>query len=192
MSRYEITLEGKTPLIQHSDRLADPLDEATKEMKKVSSKRVKTEADHALMSWLEFKASLYFGADGQIVVPASNLVKALVEGARVTKSGPKVERGVTVQGIEFPLDYEGPTTPEGLYADASFVDRRSVKVGQSKVMRTRPLFSEWGVTFEVLTDDAICGKDDVIDIATNAGNLIGLMDNRKNGYGRFTAEVVPL
>lgn len=183
-----------TPMLMHSDVLADPLNPLTKEMKRFSSKRTKTDEDHEKMASLEFAASIYRDQDGEIVVPAANVKKCLIEGARVNKSGPKIERGVTLLGVNFPLSY-GTTkkSADELFSDAAFVDRRSVKVGQTKVMRVRPVFNEWALTVEAFIDPAICSVDDLSEIAQNAGNLIGLGDHRKvGGYGRFDAKVSAL
>lgn len=190
MAKYRIEVVGSMPMLMHCDVLTDPLHPLTKEMKQVSRKRVKTDEDHELMSWLEFRASLYVSPlTGEIVIPSGNLMKCLIEGARQTKSGAKVERGVTMLGIEFPLEYHGPRTAEELFAEAKYVDRRSVKVSTARVMRTRPIFREWSLSAEAYADPSVCSKDDLTDIVTNAGRFIGLGDNRKGGYGRFSATV---
>jgi len=128
----EIEIVGLTPLLMHADTLADPLAEETKAFKRVSSKRTKTDADHEEMARQEYQAGLYLDGDGRVVIPNRNIMKCLIEGARITKSGVKVERGFTVTAAEFPLIYDGPSTAEGLYADKRFVSRMTVKVGPSQ------------------------------------------------------------
>jgi hypothetical protein len=193
-----IGITGTTKLLMHADTLADPLDPKTKEFKRVSGKRTKTDADHEEMARLEYLAGLYLGTfEGKngvvMVVPAipyRNVMKCLIEGARITKSGPKIERGLTMTGAEFPLIYDGPTTPEKLYADKNFVSRMSVKVGQARTMRCRPAFTSWALIAEAMIDPEVLSAEELQDIATNAGRFIGLGDYRKGGgFGRFTAEV---
>ena len=141
------------------------------------------------MARQEFLAGLYF-EDGRVVIPNRNIMKNLIEGARVTKMGPKVERGVTIMGASFPLQYKGPSDPEGLYADKNHVSRMTVKVGQARTVRCRPIFREWALTVSALIDPAVVSVDDLREIASNAGALIGLGDYRKGGgFGRFTAVV---
>jgi hypothetical protein len=191
--KYKIEIHGTMPLMMRSDILADPLHPSTKALKQISGKRSKTDEDHQEMARMEFIASLYRGHNDEIVIPSNNLMACLIEGARVSRSGPKVERGVTMMGIEFPLEYVGPRNPEDLYADASFVDRRSVKVSTKiRIMRVRPVFREWGFTAEAYADPTVCSEDDLAAIASTAGNLIGLGDNRKGGYGRFTSVVTKI
>jgi hypothetical protein len=178
------------PLLMHAATLADPLDPQTKEFKRISGKKSKTEDDHELMSMMEFAAGLYLDDDGRPCIPAGNLMKCLIEGARVTKSGPKIERGVTLAGVDFPLIYDGPTDPADLYQDRRFVDRRSVVNQRARVMRTRPVFKQWAFEAEAHIDPAILDVSDLASIVTDAGNLIGLGDHRKiGGYGRFTGNV---
>jgi hypothetical protein len=165
----------------------------TKEFKKISGKRVKTDADHEEMARLEFAAGLYQGQDGQIVIPAQNVMKCLIEGARMTKSGAKVERGVTLAAPEFPLEYDGPTNPDALYSDKRFVSRMTVKVGQSRTMRCRPQFINWQLTIKVYIDPTVINEAELADIAANAGSFMGLGDYRKGGgFGRFEAKVLEM
>jgi hypothetical protein len=193
MDKVRIDVQGASPLLMHAATLADPLDEATKAFKTVSGKRSKTEDDHIAMSRMEFAAGLYLAQDGYPVMPAANLMACLIAGARITKSGPKVERGMTLLGVEFPLIYTGPKTAAELFADPNFVDRRSVVNQRARVMRTRPKFREWGFTAEGYVDAGILDVPTLTAIAADAGNLIGLGDYRKGGgFGRFTAKVSAL
>jgi len=182
-------MNGGTTLLLHADTLADPMADATKAIKKISGKRVKTDADHEEMARQEFIASLYMD-DGNVVIPGRNVMKALIEGARITKSGAKVERGLIITGQSFPLQYTGPRDPEALYADRNFRSRMSVKVGAQRVMRCRPQFRRWSLTVSALIDPAVLNLDELQDIASNTGAMIGLGDYRKGGgFGRFTAVV---
>lgn len=54
---FQIT--GVSPLLMHNGRLADPLDPLVKDIKKLSCKRPKTEADLERITKLEFLGSLY-------------------------------------------------------------------------------------------------------------------------------------
>jgi hypothetical protein len=189
MQRVEIEIKGDTALLMHADILADPLAEVTKAFKRVSGKRTKTDADHEEMAWQEFRAGLY--VEGGIVsLPNRNIMKCLIEGARVTKSGAKVERGVTITGTSFPLEYDGPVTAEDLYADRNFRSRMTVKVGTAKTIRCRPIFRQWELTATAIIDPAIINLEELQDIAVNAGALIGLGDYRRGGgFGRFSTVV---
>lgn len=194
MLTVKIDMTGLTPLLLHSDSLSDPLAEETKAFKRVSSKRAKTDADHEAMAEMEYRAGLYLGADGGVVIPARNVTKCLIDGARITKAGAKVERGLAPMAAEFPLIYDGPVTPDGLYADKRFVSRMTVsstgRPGGPRVVRCRPIFRQWRVSASLMVDVALLSLDELGDIATNAGQMIGLGDYRKGGgFGRFRAVV---
>lgn len=187
--KVRIDIAGTTALLMHNDTLADPLDPRSKAFKKISGKRAKTDTDYEEMARLEFLAGLYLGETG-IVLPYPNVMKCLIEGARMSKSGPKVERGVTIAGGDFPLLYEGPEDPEELYLDKRFVSRMTVKVGMARTVRCRPIFSHWAVNVDAIIDPAVVSPEELGDIADNAGAFIGLMDYRKGGgFGRFNATV---
>ena len=191
MKNIKLEVVGQTAMLMHADLLADPLDPATKEMKRYSGKSKKTDEDHETMARLEFHAGLYRDDTGQVVIPAPNLLKCLIEGARVSKRGPKIERGVAVGATSFPLDYQGPPADQ-LYAHGGFVSRMSVRVGQTKVMRVRPRFpAGWRFVAPLLVDESVINPEELAEIAQTAGALIGLGDYRKaGGFGRFATRVV--
>ena len=192
MQNLNIEITGTTALLMHGDALADPLSDLTKDFKRVSSKRTKTDDDYEAMARMEFRAALYVGADGGVVIPAPNIVKCLIEGARITKSGAKVERGLVVAATDFPLTFDGPRDLGDLYRDKRFVSRMTVKVGTSRTVRCRPIFRSWGLVASVLVDTRVLGVEELGDIARNAGQMIGLGDYRRGGgFGRFDARVTP-
>lgn len=190
MQSVQIDITGDTTLLMHADTLADPLREVTKAFKKVSSKRVKTDSDHEEMARAEFKAGLYLDHEGAVCIPNRNIMKCLTEGARITKSGAKIERGLTITALTFPLQYKGPRDPDALYADRNFRSRMSVRVGTAKTMRCRPQFNGWSLSVTAMIDETVLSLAELQDIAKNAGAMIGLGDYRKGGgFGRFTATV---
>jgi hypothetical protein len=189
MSRFRLTCTGTKPLLMHNSRLSNPLDTIAKSMKRISAKRVKTDEDHEEMARLEHMGGLYFDEEIGPFVPGQNFERCLVDAARITKSGKKIERGVFVDTDVNPLDYKGPRDLDGLWQDENFRFAASVKVGMSRVTRTRPQFREWRVEAEGEFDATVINLVELGEIATTAGLMIGLGDWRPR-YGRFVAEVV--
>jgi hypothetical protein len=136
--KVRITITGTAPLLMHNVRLANPLDPIARAMKETSGKRKKTDEDLERLARLEFEGGLYVDSAGPYL-PGANIEKCLVEGARVTRQGKQVERGLFVTDNEVPLLYDGPRTADGLWADESFRSMMAVKVGTSRVMRCRPM-----------------------------------------------------
>lgn len=188
---FRLTMIGTEPLVMHNSRLSDPMDDVTRAIKAVSGKRKKTDDDHVEMARLEYLGGLYHDKDFGPYVPGENIQRCLVDGAKITRLGRAVTQGVFIKTDVNALVYNGPRDTDGLWADANFRLRRSVKVTTSRVMRTRPLFREWELEAVGILDTAIVSFDELCEIADTAGSRIGLGDWRPR-YGRFTAEVVEL
>lgn len=190
MIDFTITLTGTAALLMHNSRLSNPLDPAAKAVKKYTSKRNKTDDDYESIARLEFAGSLYYDADLGPYVPGENISRCLVDGAKLTKMGVKVTRGVFISTDVNPLAYNGPRDEENLWS-GGYRHMASVKVGTSRMMRCRPYFPEWAVQADGILDPSVLELDDLTSIADNAGSLIGLGDWRPR-FGRFTASVGPI
>lgn len=188
MSHFRITCTGTVALLMHNARLSNPLDEIAKAMKRVTSKRVKTEEDHEELARLEHMGGLYFDPEIGPYIPGQNFERCLVDAARITKSGKKIERGVFVETNVNPLSYQGPRQLDALWADENFRFSASVKVGTNRVTRTRPQFRAWAVEADGVYDPAVINLDELREIAETAGRMIGLGDWRPR-FGRFSAVV---
>jgi hypothetical protein len=188
--KVRITLTGTAPLLMHNVRLANPLDPIARAMKETSGKRKKTDEDLERLARLEFEGGLYIDDAGPYL-PGANIEKCIVEGARVTRQGKQVERGLFVTDNEVPLIYDGPRTADGLWADEAYRSMMSVKIKASRVMRCRPIFRSWIIEANAEMDGAQLNLDTLQSLASDAGAMVGLGDYRPR-YGRFTAEVEAL
>lgn len=188
MIKFRIELEGTHALLMHNSRLSNPLDPATKALKKVTGKRTKTDDDHAEIARLEHAGSLYYDSDIGPYIPSDNLWRSLYDGAKKSKMGPRIKEGVIFTTDVNPLSYKGPRAVDGLWKDENFRLMASVKVGTSRTMRCRPIFREWRTEAEGLLDPNILDLADLTNIATTAGLVIGLGDWRPR-YGRYAAKV---
>lgn len=185
MDIMNFEIRGIAPLLMHSDKLANPLHPMTKELKKVTGKRKKTDEDHEALAQIEWKAGIYYDEKVGVYVPGENIARCIIDAAKMQKRGTDVKRGLMVEQDMIPLDYKGPRDLGSLYADKSFVDARTVKNQQSRVLRTRPIFREWGLTFSLLVDTEIFDPATIKHILDMAGRYIGLCDFRPR-FGRFT------
>lgn len=182
--RYRLT--GDSALLMHSGRLADPLSSVAKAMKQVTSKRVKTDADHERMATLEFAGALYLDSELGPFIPGENIEAAIYAAARKTKEGKLATSALFVPG-KSKLEYEGPRDAKGLLA-AGETFRHCVPVGLNgkRVMRTRPIFRSWSAVAEIVFEDSILNPEQVDRWLHTAGVQIGLCDWRPR-YGRFNA-----
>ncbi len=190
-----ITIKGVRPLLMHNGRLANPLDAISKLLKNATKKWSKGDEDQAECQRLEFIGGLYFDEKLGPYIPTDNLQALLIEGARKRKLGKQFEALVSVvppatcrEADGYKLDYKGPRTIEELFSspDQEFVFVKQARVNQAKVMRTRPRFPEWSITFGVEVDEEAGGPSEaeVTQALTDAGRLVGLGDWAPR-YGKF-------
>lgn len=191
--KYLLCADGRTdsdgaPYVQHSERLADPLNDFTRTLAGVTKKRSKTEADHIEIAHIEFLGGLYTNDNGPCV-PAFNVLRCLQEGAQRHKRGRDVLRGVFPRVDSADLIYDGPRDPEELWKDGAFSLRKTVGVQRSRTMRTRPIFIDWQFQLLAEVDAKIFDLDTLRLCWAEAGKYVGLGEMRPI-YGRFTGTVI--
>lgn len=181
---YQLT--GVASLIVHNGQLADPINFYSKEIKKISGKRNKTDADFARMAELEFQGALYWHSAEGVVLPADMFDAMILGAAKKFKEGPLAKSGCFCLGMAR-LEYDGPRTREGLWNDERFRFVKGVRVGTARVMRTRPIFETWQCKVQFNIETGIINVSRLDEWMTTAGHVIGLGDWRPQ-YGRFAAE----
>lgn len=180
-------LTSVAPLIINNRRLANPLDPWTKMIKQITSKKLKTDADHEEKGRLEWYGSLYLDSEKHVCLPDFLVEATLIAAAKKTKQGPQAKSGMIITG-DFPLVYDGPSDIDELWNDGRFTFTVMAKPpGQGVVPRTRPKFDEWSITIEVQYDDEQLNASDIQRFVNTAGSLIGF-GNWRPRYGRFNAQ----
>lgn len=183
-----VKIVGITPLLMHNGNLADPLHPSAKALASAvrRAKKSKTEDAQIEMRRTEWMGGLYVNDDGCPVIPSDVFEACIVAGAKRLRLGPKAKAGIVVTNDAL-LQYDGPKTPDKLWEDGRFIKIAGVRVGQSRVIRTRPIFPEWSAVFEVLWDQQeIADETTFCDIIDNAGNAG--MGNWRPRFGRFIRE----
>jgi hypothetical protein len=184
MDTLKLKLTGITPLMMHSDRLANPLLAETKAHKELTGKRKKTDEDHLAIARSEFIAGLYYNEKSGVFIPGQNFDATFLAGAKLQKLGTAWKRGALVTTDRAKVLYDGPTTPEKLWEDTRFIDCRGVKVGTAKVMRYRPVFLDWAAELEIAFNSEILDEREIKKALADAGALIGVCEYRPR-FGRF-------
>jgi len=185
----KIEITGTTPLLCHSISLADPDNPFAKEIATYTAKRKKTEDDRRAIERLEWFGGLYV-EDGRVVIPTANIRKSFIDAGKISKQGSQVSRALNFTGLNVPIVHGGPTEINQLYADASYSDRAAVGISGKRVMRVRPKFPRWALVATAYLLEDVMDPEDLRRIALRAGLAIGLGDNRTNGFGRFTVDVI--
>jgi hypothetical protein len=211
MRKFKITVTGITDLIMHNGRLAiqtDPAARSVAEAFQQYKQAGKTDAGFEAMARAEFLGGLYLMDEIGPFWPSDNFHTALKNAGKKRKqSGGKATlrnpiAGGILWGSEVnPLVYAGfggrsaPRSAEELWKDENYRFTKAVRVGASKVVRTRPIFRDWKFDVEGTLDTDVLNFADLEAVVKIAGQLIGLGDWRPEkggGYGRFSAEVTDL
>jgi len=184
------TAANGSPLVCHNERLADPLDDIVREIKAVSKKRSKTDADHEEMARLEFLGGFYLNENGPCL-PAWNILRCLQDGAKRHKRGVDVPRGIYPLVETVDLHYEGDDIrdPDLMWKEGGYALRKTVGVQRSRVMRTRPILREWSADLSIEVDPIIWDFDSLEVVWDAAGKYAGLGEMRPV-YGRFVGTVI--
>lgn len=198
MKTLQIKVKGIAPLIQHSDRAADPLGPQYKAMKPLTAKRNKTERDHADIGRLEWESGLYLHG-GVVVVPGYVFRACLHVGAKRLKLGKKIEQSVQVLEEFMPLKYKGPKIKVPANGNfpikeldvfyEQYAYRAMVKVAGSKTPRVRAIFHDWSFDTNLLYDSNEIDEHNLMLCCENAGRFAGLMDRRPD-FGKFEIEKI--
>lgn len=200
MTEAKYVLMGVSPMIQHNGRGADPLDPVVRLMRRLTDLKGKAKTDEVLekMSRVEWVLGLYHNGEdiidtqklavsvskgSRVIVPSMMIEAVINAGARKTKQGKRVTASVIVPDDSV-LDYQGSNDINKLSNDRGSVLRVSVKVGQSRVMRTRPIFREWYFETTVQFDQQNMNEDEIFGFLQVAGREKGIGDWRPK-FGRF-------
>jgi hypothetical protein len=183
--RHKVTIGGDKILL-HNGQTADPLNKYAKAMKAITSDRTLKKTDEGIVDLMriEYEAGLYLNAKRQVIIPSRVLEANIAEGARKTKEGKSALAGMFVD-CDAVLQYAGgPLSVKQLLDSEDHRLTVGVGVNNSRIMRTRPLFTDWSATFEVSVLAEMAGSTALKTWLTNAGKFIGLCDYRPR-YGRY-------
>jgi hypothetical protein len=193
-----LKLSGDGCLVTHNVQTANPLNPYAKLLKRMTAKRNKTDSDFEEIARLEWEAGLYL-EDGKIVMPADNLYQCFWGGAKKSKLGKKWQTGIIPNDKPAALTYDGPIIKVSTNGDRPnpeldqyypvYSHQAMVVISRNRVLRTRPIFLEWSCVYEILYMENIIERREIIQIAQDAGTLIGLCERRPI-WGTFGVEVV--
>ena len=191
---YTIRITGASPLIVHNGAAGlDKQSWESREIATITKRRGvnRTDTDELRLMELECQKALYVDASGAITFPKAGFRTCLETAARKLKQGPLVREGVIVTGLTLDYDKSLGTTREELAKTIQFTV--PVVVQRARLLRTRPMFKQWGMVVTLDADDQLVELKMLQEWLDIAGLRIGLGDWRpeKSGeYGRFTTESI--
>lgn len=207
-----LVLTGKSHLVMHNPRTADPDDDFSMQIAEiVAKKKEMTPEDRKRKEDLQWRASLYTEMvkdDGdqepreRLIAPMIWVSRSLEAGGSTLGSGTAskgaaVMRSVTPTETFMVLTYDGPQDIPGLLADSRFRWRALVNPNPSggkkgRLPSVRAIVPRWSVTtvVNVVTDMGLSWEN--FEKAARAAGNIGIGDARKLGYGRFSVKLTKL
>jgi hypothetical protein len=184
-----LRLTGISPLMMNNPQTVNPFNPYTKAMKALTNKRKRTESEENELIKTKFMAALYWDEKLGPYLPGVSVWRSIMDGARISRAGKDVERGVFNEDDMVSLEYKGPRDPEGLYADKRFVDIRDASPQKARIMVTRPFFREWSLVAKFTFEDDVISRAALIAAAEVAGRLVGIGTFRQR-FGRYGVAVV--
>ncbi len=186
-------LTGRTMLLMKSSAGVNPLNELVKARGNLTSKRPKQRTDDDIWEIyrLDFELSMYYDEELGPYIPGVNVEAAILEAAKIERSGPACKAGVSVVTDKMPLQYKGPRKIKDLWdANVKFADIRPTKLkASSSLMTCRPCFpTGWQINGTVGFNSAIVDHAQVERWIKQIGD-IGLCDYRKR-YGKSRVEIL--
>lgn len=195
MNKLRLRWTGISPLLMSSSELINPLSPKTKAIKKITSKKNKTDDDHEKLALLDWEFLMYYDAKVGPYIPTANIKSAIMQGGAPRKMGPKLALVIIdAPDLKAPLIYDGPRDIAKLRKN---IDEWSLTVAvvvqRARTMKCRPMFRDWAIEFDVIYDESQLHEDDIITSAQVAGNTVGIGAWRpkcKGEYGRFKSQVI--
>ncbi len=194
MKNLRITWKGISPLIMHSCQCVNPLHPISKEIKKLNDKPRGykfTEEELIQLSDLEWEAGAYWKDDLGLYIPSENVEATIRNGAKANKKGKDVERFVSVTDLYIPFDYGENLSKQELISRFEYRDTRPMVVSRARILRTRPRFDQWRITFNLMYNEEKIDIETIMNAMEYAGSYVGLCDSRPK-YGKFTAIIEEL
>jgi len=168
MSKIKVTIKGTCPLLQH--RFSTP-EEDPKWTKQTGLRDYSKEVLKAL----------YADDEGKPYQPSDHILGALIKAStdfKIPGKGKKTYKDLIQSALFIYPDAIPHKIPKWV------VDRRPVVIQRSRIIRERPRFDEWELSFEIDITDEQLPVDAVRKIIEHAGNRKGLGDFRPR-FGRF-------
>ena len=179
----KVSIKGVSPLMMKNGQMASPMNKWAKAIKEISGRDKKTDEGFEKIAHLEFMGSFYTNEKNIPVIPGVNIEAMLIAAAKLVRMGPKAKSGI-VCDKDWPLIFDGPKKLEALWKSGKFMDQRVVRVQQARIVRTRPIFHQWALDFQIGYMPDILNLGDLKGFLKDASYRIGLGDFRPK-FGRF-------
>lgn len=160
-------IEGISPLLMHAFPMVP--------IEAIDKKSVEEQAALAA----------YRDPDGALYVPGIAVQRCLIGAATYSKGKGRGSLQKVVAACVMVTPERIPMTPQEYTIDSRPV---VVPATKGRIVRHRPRFDRWTLTFEVEYDDTLLTMAQLRRVVDDAGSRVGLLDfrpERKGPFGRF-------
>lgn len=203
LTKFDVRWNGAVPILMHNGQLANPRNPIVQAIKKITSlppKQKSTDENLLRLATLEWVGGLYFTGDvaigdkiafspkAKVIIPADVIYGCVVSGARKQRLGELMQSSFLIDD-DATFEYEGPKDLNVLMQDDRYISIRRAGVKGSAVMRTRPIFKTWQISFSCMVDTESIDEKSFIQAMRDAGRYKGVGDYSPR-FGRFWVEEV--
>ena len=191
LRKYRIV--GVTPLLLSNGRMANPTDPMAAKLKVQTGNKQKTEKSYEAIAEIEWEGRLYLNKQKQLVMPGHNIEAAIRDAAKWEQKAKYVSPSIYIPSLPAPfLEIEGRTGVTMSELEPVRDDywlQAMAKVRGKPILRTRPMFKQWAVDFELLYRPRLIDESKIYYWLLIAGMQCSLGDWRPR-YGQFDVERV--
>ena len=129
----------------------------------------------------------YRNSNGELYIPSRCLKACILNASSWYKFGKKSAKPI-IAGCTRILPFSGDeivlTDLKNKVLKEYKVDTRPVIIQRARIIRARPLIKDWKIKFYIMYNEQMIGNTQIIQqILEEAGQRIGLLDNRPQRYG---------
>jgi hypothetical protein len=193
MKTLKYTITGELPLLLNNPQCVDPLNEYSKLKKPLTSKRVKTDDDHADLADLDIRAKIYWNDELGIYVPSTWVMAALgkVSHGICKVSKASIRGGIFMNEPKLKLVYEGMKTvkePVDVVKNPIFRHKMLLPQGQVRLAKVFPIFHKWSFEGTLDYDESVTTGRDLKLMFEKAAHYNGFGDFRPT-FGRASVTI---
>ncbi|MGG0720142.1 hypothetical protein ABE096_21550 [Robertmurraya massiliosenegalensis] len=143
---------------------------------------------------MEWKKTFNATREGELYIDGSYIHRCLINAAKFTKRGLQAQLAATLETVDDYLFFTNRSLPTDLNVitrnsnSEVYIDVRSVKMQRTSARHIRyrlALSKGWELSFSIIWEATVVGKELMESVCNDAGFLVGIGDNRVNGFGRF-------
>lgn len=141
----------------------------------------------------EWKKTYTATKEGQLYIDGSYIHRCLINAAKFTKRGLQTKLAATLETLDSNIFFINRfiSNADEITRDSSeavYIDVRSVKMAKTSTRHVRYRLAAsagWELKFSIKWEATVVSKEIMESVCNDAGLLVGLGDNRTNGFGRF-------